>query len=99
MPYTASAVSSFRGAILNTRIPATLTKQLREFNQREGATLFTTLLAGFNIVLSRYSGQEDIVIGTPVADRRWTETERPAYGNGTMSGRSRKATGASYSAR
>lgn len=69
------AVSSFRGAILNTRIPASLTKQLRELNQREGSTLFTTLLVGLNIVLSRHSGQEDIVIGTPVADRRWTETE------------------------
>lgn len=68
-------VSSFQGAIFNTRIPASLTKQLRELNQRAGSTLFTTLLAGLNIVLSRHSGQEDIVIGTPVADRRWTETE------------------------
>jgi amino acid adenylation domain-containing protein len=69
------AVSSFNGAILNVRIPASLTKQIRELNQSEGSTLFTTLLAGLNIVLSRHSGQQDIVIGTPVADRRWTETE------------------------
>ena len=43
--------------------------------QREGATLFMTLLAAFQMLLSRYSGQDDIVVGTPIANRTHAETE------------------------
>src|SRR5262249_55619797 len=48
---------------------------LKQLSQREGVTLFMTLLAGFKILLSRYTGQDDIVVGTPIANRRLAETE------------------------
>ncbi len=57
------------GALLPLRLPATLVTELRQLSRREGVTLFMTLLAGFQIVLSRWSGQADIVVGVPVAGR------------------------------
>jgi amino acid adenylation domain-containing protein len=52
-----------------------LTQQLRALSQREGVTLFMTLLAAFKILLCRLSGQEDVVVGTPVAGRNRPEIE------------------------
>ena len=52
-----------------------LTDRLRAVSRSEGATLFMTLLAAFNVLLARYSGQEDIVVGTPVANRNHVELE------------------------
>jgi len=52
-----------------------LSKQLKTLSQREGATLFMTLLAAFQVLLSRYTGQEDIVVGTPIANRNRDELE------------------------
>jgi hypothetical protein len=52
-----------------TEIPAELTAAVRELARRSGATLFSTLLSMFQIALSKWSGQEDIVVGTPVANR------------------------------
>jgi len=48
---------------------------LRELSRRQGATLFMVLLAGFKALLSRYTGQEDVVIGTPLANRNHLELE------------------------
>ena len=48
---------------------------LNELSRREGATLFMTLLAAYQALLSRYSGQDDIVIGSPIANRTRAETE------------------------
>src|SRR5205807_7912400 len=48
---------------------------LKALGREEGATLFMTLLAAFQILLSRYSGQEDVVVGTTVANRTREETE------------------------
>jgi amino acid adenylation domain-containing protein len=56
-------------------VPEALTGRLKELTDEAGATLFMTLLASFKILLSRYSGQDDLVVGTPVAGRRWVETE------------------------
>lgn len=64
---------SYRGAALPLRLPATLTASLRELGQRRGATLFMTLLAGWAALLSRWSGQSDVVIGTAVANRQRPE--------------------------
>lgn len=50
-------------------IPAELAKEVREIARRQGATLFTTLLTAFQIALWGWSGKEDIVVGTPVANR------------------------------
>ncbi|HEV7516887.1 MAG TPA: condensation domain-containing protein, partial [Thermoanaerobaculia bacterium] len=66
---------SFAGAVEPFALPAPLLAALRELSLREGATLFMTLLAGFAAVLHRASGQEDIVIGSPVAGRNRRETE------------------------
>ena len=52
-----------------------VTAGLKELSRREGVTLFMTLLAAFQTLLHRYSGQEDIVVGSPVAGRNYAETE------------------------
>ena len=54
---------------------AGLSEELKRVSQEAGATLFMTLLVGFQVLLSRYSGQADIVVGTPVANRTLAETE------------------------
>ncbi|MEW5928459.1 MAG: amino acid adenylation domain-containing protein, partial [Gemmatimonadota bacterium] len=56
-------------------LPPEVTRGLRELSRREGATLFMTLLAGWQALLSKYSGQEDVVVGTPIAGRNRRETE------------------------
>jgi len=52
-----------------------LTSALKELSRREGATLFMTLLAAFQVLLHSYTGQEDILIGSPIANRTRPETE------------------------
>src|SRR5882762_3378555 len=69
------AVESNRGAIYSFTLRLELANALRRLARREGATLFMTLLAGFTLLLSRYSGQEDFLVGTPVANRSRTEIE------------------------
>ncbi|WP_224242167.1 non-ribosomal peptide synthetase [Hyalangium gracile] len=69
------AMRSHRGAQLSVTLPASLTQALNELSRREGVTLFMTLLAGFQALLSRYSGQDDIAVGTPIANRNRTELE------------------------
>jgi len=66
---------SFSGAHQPVRVPAELLRKLKELSRREGTTLFMTLLAAWKMLLSRYSNQEDIVIGTPIANRNRAETE------------------------
>ena len=66
---------SFRGAKSTRVLPSALLGQLEEVSRKEGVTLFMTLLAAFNILLSRYSRQDDIVIGSPIAGRNRVELE------------------------
>jgi len=47
-----------------------LSHALRSLSQQEGVTLFMTLLAAFNTLLYRYTGQEDILVGSPIANRK-----------------------------
>ena len=56
-------------------IDADLTRRLKELARRERATLFMTLLAAFQVLLHRYSGQEDVAVGVPVAGRSAPEVE------------------------
>ena len=58
---------SFRGARQPLSLPESLTKAVNELSGREGVTQFMTLLAAFQVLLYRYSGQEDVVVGS--ADR------------------------------
>lgn len=65
----------FQGAYHKIGISPSLTAQLKHLSQEEGATLFMTLLAAFKILLHRYSGQTDIVVGMPIAGRNRMEIE------------------------
>ena len=69
-------VQTYRGAQMSFNVPAALTDQLRKLSQAEGVTLFITLLAAFQTLLHRYSGVEDVVVGTATANRRRLETEK-----------------------
>ncbi len=69
------AVPSRRGAWKNFAIPAEIAARLRELARREGATLFMVLLAAFDVMIARLSGQRDFVVGSPVAGRSRPEIE------------------------
>ncbi|HEX8354250.1 MAG TPA: condensation domain-containing protein, partial [Pyrinomonadaceae bacterium] len=69
------AFETHRGANHSFRIDAGLYEELKELSRREGATLFMTLLAAFQALLARYSGQSDVVVGTVIAGRNRAETE------------------------
>jgi hypothetical protein len=66
---------SFRGARQPLSLPQSLTIAVNELSRREGITQFMTLLAVFQVLLYRYSGQEDVVVGLPIANRNRTEIE------------------------
>ncbi|MGF1478205.1 MAG: amino acid adenylation domain-containing protein, partial [Cyanophyceae cyanobacterium] len=68
-------VQSFSGGSESFLLPPELTAQLKALSQQCGTTLFMTLLAALGILLSRYSRQEDIVIGAPIANRNRQELE------------------------
>ena len=69
------AVQSYAGEVVRTRLPAGLTAGLQGLARRHGATLFMVLQAGWALLMGRLSGQEDVVLGTPVANRRRSELE------------------------
>lgn len=69
------AQQTFNGARWRHDIDAHLTSQLMNFCRDSGTTLFMTLLAAYYVLLYRYSGQADIVVGTPIAGRTRPETE------------------------
>nr|WP_295864097.1 non-ribosomal peptide synthase/polyketide synthase [uncultured Chitinophaga sp.] len=73
--YSRPAVQRNRGAVAWFRLDKQLTSGLRVLAQQQEATLFMTLLAAFKVLLFRYSGQEDICVGSPVAGRTRQETE------------------------
>jgi FkbH-like protein len=69
------AVQSFAGGAVTFVLSARLSTDLAALGRRTGATLYMVLLAAFALLLSRYSGQHDIVVGTPIAGRRHREVE------------------------
>jgi amino acid adenylation domain-containing protein/thioester reductase-like protein len=68
-------VESFRGGAVPLKLDAKLTFELKKLSRDADTTLFTVLLAAFQVLLARYSGQEDIVVGSPIANRNRLETE------------------------
>lgn len=70
------ALQSFQGDLIEFTITPELTNPIRTFSQEENVTLFTTLMAAFQTLLARYSGQEDITVGTSIANRPGIDTER-----------------------
>lgn len=73
--YPRARVQSFRGENQPFSLSEDLTKKLKILSQQENITLFTTLLAAFKVLLYRYTGQEDIIVGSPIANRNRPEAE------------------------
>ncbi|OWY69320.1 non-ribosomal peptide synthetase [cyanobacterium TDX16] len=70
-----SPIQSYQGATHNFQLSKTLTQSLEALSQRAGVTLFMSLLAAFQTLLHRYTGQEDIAVGSPIANRNRPEIE------------------------
>ncbi|HEY0143904.1 MAG TPA: amino acid adenylation domain-containing protein, partial [Thermoanaerobaculia bacterium] len=73
--YPRPPVQTFAGATHAFTLDAELAGQLKELAQEQGGTLFMTLLGICNVLLHRYTGQNDICVGTPIANRQYAETE------------------------
>ncbi|MGB8954177.1 MAG: amino acid adenylation domain-containing protein, partial [Tumebacillaceae bacterium] len=69
------SVQTYKGRTERFELSKELTDALQALSQQQGATLYMTLLGAFQTLLARYSGQEDIVIGTPIAGRQRREVE------------------------
>jgi amino acid adenylation domain-containing protein len=69
------AVQSSRGGCQSLVLQKTLTRRLKDMSRTDGVTLFMTLLAAFQTLLHRYTGQDDIAVGSPIAGRTRSETE------------------------
>src|ERR1017187_7189674 len=73
---TRPALQTFGGAMRTFTLPASLSDAVRQLSRQEGVTLYMTLLAAFNVLLQRYSGQEDILIGSNTAGRNYAGSEK-----------------------
>ncbi len=73
--YLRPSVQSTEGTIINFALDKELSDSVLELCKQEETTLFMTLLAAFKVLLSRYSGQTDICVGTPIANRTQSEVE------------------------
>jgi amino acid adenylation domain-containing protein len=69
------SIQTFQGGTKYFQIDRALSQQIKVLSQQSGATLFMILLAAFATLLSRYSGQDDVVIGSPIANRHRSEVE------------------------
>ena len=69
------AVQTFHGARQSMLLPRTVSDRLKALSRQEGVTLFITLLAAFQVLLHGYTNQDDLVIGTPIANRNRLEIE------------------------
>ena len=69
------ARQSYRGARQSIELSSELTQRLKTLSRKEGVTLYMTLLAAFQTLLHRYTGQDDIVVGSPIANRNRIEIE------------------------
>ncbi len=71
-----SPVQTFKGAQAKLVLPQALRKELKNLSRQQGVTLFMTLLTAFKILLYRYTGQTDIIVGSPIANRSRAEIEQ-----------------------
>ena len=69
------ARQSFQGDRVTVKFPGSLARSLRELSMKESSTMFMTIMSALNVLLFRYSGQSDISIGTPMANRQSKELE------------------------
>ncbi|WP_445179056.1 non-ribosomal peptide synthetase [Pseudomonas sp. McL0111] len=75
LDHSRPAVQSYRGARQDLALEPALSTQLHDLARSEGVTLFMLLLASFQTLLHRYSGQDDVRVGVPIANRNRAETE------------------------
>lgn len=68
-------MSSYQGSSHSFNLTAELSEQLRQIGQENDATLFMVLSAAFQVLLHRYSGQEDLIVGAPIANENHRELE------------------------
>ncbi|MBM7113159.1 amino acid adenylation domain-containing protein [Archangium primigenium] len=68
-------VLTFEAGVLHFEVPPALVSAVRAVGQQAGATLFMTLLTAFQVLMSRWSGQRDVVVGSPIAGRTRAELE------------------------
>ncbi|CAH2574051.1 Linear gramicidin synthase subunit D [Planktothrix rubescens] len=73
--YSRPPQQSYKGVLYECELTAELTHKLKHLSQKQGVTLFMTALAAFSVLLSRYSGQSDLCIGSPIANRTHSQTE------------------------
>jgi amino acid adenylation domain-containing protein len=73
--FSRPAVQSYKGGRQLFELPERLTEAIRQLSRGEKTTVFMTLLAAFKTLLYRYTGQEDILVGSPIASRNSSETE------------------------
>ena len=73
--HSRSSSHSYQGAVRSSFLSKTLTEQLKALSRQEGVTLFVTLLAAFQTLLFRYSGQDDFAVGTPITGRNHAEIQ------------------------
>jgi amino acid adenylation domain-containing protein/FkbM family methyltransferase len=73
--YPRPSVQSFAGATHEFALDAQLAEQLKNLAAQQGCTLYMVLLAACNVLLYRYTGQDDICVGSPIANRQYGETE------------------------
>lgn len=76
LDYPRPAIQEFTGSRFTFRLNADLTQSLQKTASEHGATLYMVLLAAYNILLARYTGQEDVVVGTVVSGRNHLDLER-----------------------
>ena len=75
MDYERSAIRDYEGMHLDFDVETSLSEQLRQLAVEHGGTLYMVLLAAYTVLLSKYSGQDDLIVGTPVAGRTNTDLE------------------------
>jgi amino acid adenylation domain-containing protein len=69
-------VKTYSGNTFSYKFPGTLLEDLKSFSKEKKSTLFMLLIAGINIILHKHSGQDDIIIGTPIAGREHPDLEK-----------------------
>ncbi|MVO98199.1 non-ribosomal peptide synthetase [Paenibacillus lutrae] len=69
-------LQNFEGGLINFKLDEELTLKIKAFARERGTTLYTVLIGAYSMLLSKWSGEEDIIIGTPVAGRNHAQLER-----------------------
>ena len=75
LDYPRPAIQSYRGSCIPFQISKELLDGLKALSYKQGATLFMSLLSAFYLLLKRYTGQDDLVVGSPIANRQHEEIE------------------------